>query len=648
MTEVLVSSTVLILALAALRLLLRGRIDPRLQYALWLLAALRLLPVPLVSSPVSVMNAAADVPAAVQRLTAPEDRRAPQTAAEAAAAQPAAVAEPQAQTKEKLPVRTILKTAWLAGAAILAGVMLAQNLAFLRKLRRVRQPLACAESPIPVWLVPGLPSPCLAGLFRPEIYLTPEAAADTATLGFVLRHELAHFRAKDQLWSLVRLVCQCVYWFDPFVWLAAALARRDCELACDARVLRGLDGESRAAYGRALLGLVTAKTGGGQLLSGATTMQLGKKSLTERITLIAKKPKMAACTLVFVLLLCLALAACTFTGASAQPEPEPETAQPEVQPQPAPEPEPTADTEAPQPVEDDPEASFQMTFPMLDYASFQRYLAEHPETLADGWEHIRINEAGLDDAGTSIETKQGDQVLAIDAEYGILLVRVTGEGYRGVLAVCRYPELLRLEMAADPGAEGELAGNIASDHGGILAMNANGFLDPNGGGDGSQLAGWCMSNGEGYGTHFAGEAYQRIELSENGLDCRIVPASDPVGEGTYSAAEFMPALIRDGEKLENQDWTGEQPRACFGAGDQGIYMLVIEGRYPDEGIRGTSVNTCADILLAYGCRNAINMDGGSSAILWYDGEYVTQSSSSFLRYTGGRPLPNAWVYKKAE
>ena len=645
MTEVLVSSTVLILALAALRLLLRGRIDPRLQYALWLLAALRLLlPVPLVSSPVSVMNAAADVPAAVQRLTAPEDRRAPQTAAEAAAVQPAAVAEPQAQTKEKLPVRTILKTVWLAGAAILAGVMLAQNLRFLRKLRRVRQPLACAESPIPVWLVPGLPSPCLAGLFRPEIYLTPEAAADPATLGFVLRHELAHFRAKDQLWSLVRLVCQCVYWFDPFVWLAAALARRDCELACDARVLRGLDGESRAAYGRALLGLVTAKPGGGQLLSGATTMQLSKKSLTERITLIAKKPKMAAYTLVFVLLLCLALAACTFTGASAQPEPEPETAQPEVQPHPAPEPEPTADTEAPQPVEDDPEASFQMAFPMLNYATFQRYLAEHPETLADGWEHIRINEAGFDDDGTSIETKQGDQVLAIDAEYGILLVRVTGEGYRGVLAVCRYPELLRLEMAADPGAEGELAGNIASDHGGILAMNANGFLDPNGEGDGSQLAGWCMSNGEGYGTHFAGKAYQRIELSENGLDCRIVPASDPVVEGTYSAAEFMPALIRDGEKLENQDWTGEQPRACFGAGDQGIYMLVIEGRYPDEGIRGTSVNTCADILLAYGCRNAINMDGGSSAILWYDGEYVTQSSSVTLRYTGGRPLPNAWVY----
>ena len=288
--------------------------------------------------------------------------------------------------------------------------------------------------------------------------------------------------------------------------------------------------------------------------------------------------------------------------------------------------------------------NFYSVFWELDRTSMEAYLAEHPDTLANGWDQIYINEAGFDDAGTSVETQQGDQVLAVDAEYGIVLVRITGDGYRGVLAICRYPELLRLEMASTYGTEGELAGKIASDHGGILAMNANGFQDPNGKGNGGQLAGWCMAQGEEHGYHFGGDVYQRIELSENGLDCRIVPASAPVGEGTYNAVEFTPVLIRDGEKIEDSFWTGEQPRACFGTGDQGVYMLIIEGRYPDEGIRGTSVNTCSDILLAYGCRNALNMDGGSSAILWYDGEYVTQSSSSFLRYTGGRPLPNAWVY----
>ena len=655
MLEILVSSTVLILALAALRFLLRSKISPRLQYALWLLAALRLLlPVSLVRSPVSVMNAVPDVPAAVQRLTAPEGRRAPQTDSTQPPAQ--TVSEPETapvKIQTQLSAGTILKLVWLTGAAVLALLMLAQNLRFLRRLKKLRQPFACPESPIPVWVASGLPSPCLAGLFRPEIYLTPEAAQDADTCRFVLRHELAHFYAKDQLWSLLRLVCQCLYWFDPFVWLAAALSRRDCELACDARVLKDLDPGSRVSYGRALLGLVAPKRAKGQLLSCATTMQLDRQSLRERITLIAKKPKMAAYTLVFVLVLSLVLTACTFTSASVQPEPEPqpETVQPETgaseqeQLQEAlTKTEEDLNKEEPQPVEDDLEAEFQMAFPMLNYATFQRYLDAHPETLENGWEHIRVNEAGFDDEGTSIETKQGDQVLAVDAEYGILLVRITGDGYRGVLAICRYPELLRLEMAENYGVEGELAGSVASRAGGILAMNANGFQDPDGKGSGGQLAGWCMAQGEEHGYHFGGDVYQRIELSENGLDCRIVPASDPVGEGTYNAVEFTPVLIRDGEKIEDSFWTGEQPRACFGTGDQGIYMLVIEGRYPDEGLRGTSVNTCSDILLSYGCRNALNMDGGSSAILWYDGEYVTQSSSSFLRYTGGRPLPNAWVY----
>ncbi len=649
MLEILISSTVLILVLTALRFLLRGKISPRLQYALWLLAALRLLlPVSLVRSPVSVMNAVPDVPAAVQRLTAPEDRRAPQT--DSAQAPTQTVSEPgaaPAEVQTQLTGSTILKVIWLTGAAAMALVILTQNLLFLRRLKKLRQPFACPESPVPVWLASSLPSPCLAGLLRPEIYLTPEAAQDPDTCQFVLRHELAHYHARDQLWSLLRLLCQCVYWFDPFVWLAASLSRRDCELACDERVLKNLDPGSRAEYGRALLSLVAPKRARGQLLSCATTMQLGRKSLKERIMLIAKKPKMAAYTLVFVLVLSLVLTACTFTSASVQPEPEP-------RPEPAAseqeqlrqmllEEEEALNQEAPQPVEDDPEAEFQMAFPMLNYASFQRYLDEHSETLENGWAHIRINEAGFDDEGTSIETQQGDQVLAVDAEYGILLVRVSGDGYRGVLAICRYPELLRLEMAENYGVEGEPAGKLASDHGGILAMNANGFQDPNGKGNGGQLAGWCMAQGEEHGYHFGGDVYQRIELSENGLDCRIVPASAPVGEGTYNAVEFTPVLIRDGEKIEDSFWTGEQPRACFGTGDQGLYMLIIEGRYPDEGIRGTSVNTCSDILLSYGCRNALNMDGGSSAILWYDGEYITQSSS-FLRYTGGRPLPNAWVY----
>lgn len=70
-------------------------------------------------------------------------------------------------------------------------------------------------------------------------------------------------------------------------------------------------------------------------------------------------------------------------------------------------------------------------FDELDEASFEAYLKENSAVNRRNWRDIRINEAGLDDEGTSIMTKQGDQVLAVDAKNEILLVRVKGSGYQG-------------------------------------------------------------------------------------------------------------------------------------------------------------------------------------------------------------------------
>ena len=302
----------------------------------------------------------------------------------------------------------------------------------------------------------------------------------------------------------------------------------------------------------------------------------------------------------------------------------------------------------PEELEKQAEDAFYELFWELDRSSMEAYLAQYPDTLANGWDHIYINEAGFDDDGTSIQTTFGEQVLAIDAKNAVLLVRISGKGYRGVLAVGKDPSRLSIEMASTLGVAGQLSGEIAAAHNGVLAMNANGFLDPGGAGNGGLLAGYSMSNGTAYGDHFSAYAYKRIELHEDNL-FYIKDALSPVSEDCTDAAEFTPALIVDGKKIMDDYWTGEQPRACIGQSEKyEILMLVIEGRYPLEGILGTSVNNCSEILLQHKCMQAINLDGGSSAMLWFDGEYVTQSSSSPLRYTGGRPLPNAWVYKKAE
>ena len=296
------------------------------------------------------------------------------------------------------------------------------------------------------------------------------------------------------------------------------------------------------------------------------------------------------------------------------------------------------------------EQMFHAQFPQLDTRSLQSYLDTHP-LLKSGWENLYINKAGFDDEGTGIYTTQGDEVMAIDAKNGVLLVRVQDEGYRGVLAIANDPSKLSVEMSAGVGEYGELVGDIASAHNGVLAMSASGFLDTgtegnSAGGNGGLIAGYAMSGGKGYGEHLD-TGYQRLELRDDNR-FYIVSAAEPVSPDCTDAVEFRPVLIVDGEMQKDPYFTSQMPRACIGQTQTGeVLMLVIEGRMLDEGIYGTDVNTCAEILQRYGCTQALNVDGGTSAMLWFDGEYVTRCSNRNLRETGGRPLPNAFVYQRA-
>ena len=299
--------------------------------------------------------------------------------------------------------------------------------------------------------------------------------------------------------------------------------------------------------------------------------------------------------------------------------------------------------EGPESVEVSGEEDFYELFWELDRESMEAYLGAHPEALENGWAELYINEAGLSDEGTDIRTTMGEQVLAVDVPNRVLLLRVSGSGYRGVLAVAKDPSRLSVENSAYLGERGQTAGEIARAHNGVLAMTASAFIDEGGVGNGGALNGYAMSNGVGQGDHL-GWSYKRMELRED--NCfYIVDASAPVDPAATDAVEFTPALIVDGERLNTWGWDSLNPRAVMGQSDRGeILMLVIEGRLIDS--LGVSVEECSTILERHGCMQAMNLDGGTSAILWYDGEPVTRCSNQAL--PEGRNLPNAFVYARAE
>ena len=347
MTEWIVTSTVLAALVIAARYALRGRISLRLQYGLWLLVLLRLLiPVSFGGTSVSVANVAhasktaETLPQAVVTYvggTTPQ-----MSISEPDPTLPAAEWEAQyeinkaqwqqemdsarAETGKPVSVGDILLGVWIGGGAVLAGMLLWSNVRFGRRLRRNRTPLKTTGK-LPVYVTEAVETPCLFGLFRPAVYVTPEAAADPETLDYALAHEETHYHHGDHIWSALRCLCLVVHWYNPVVWWAAMLSRRDGELACDEAAIARLGEGRRVAYGRALIDLSCEKRT--QLLVTATTMTGSARGLKERIQLIARRPKTTLGIALAVVLLTAVAVGCTFTGAAEEKTPEPETTETE-------------------------------------------------------------------------------------------------------------------------------------------------------------------------------------------------------------------------------------------------------------------------------------------------------------------------------
>lgn len=328
------TASLLILAVTALRALLGKRVSAGLRYALWGVVLARLL-VPVQIFP--IFTPAASPPPELDSepvaVSAPAPSEAPpvisagvpvmtEPAPGGAAVNYDAAPESPAASLDVSRLWSGFCWLWLAGSAVMGLALLWSNLRFARRLRRVRVPLADAagEFPLPVYRAEGLSSPCLFGAVRPAVYLTPEAA-DEAMLRHVLAHEYTHFCHGDHIWNILRSAALALHWWNPLVWLAAALSRRDSELACDEGALKRLGEGERIAYGRTLLALLSGaeKAGPGALFTCATTMTGGQKSVFDRITRIAQGQKRWLWAAVALVLAVGAACVCAF-GLAAEPE----------------------------------------------------------------------------------------------------------------------------------------------------------------------------------------------------------------------------------------------------------------------------------------------------------------------------------------
>ena len=247
-----ISASWLILAVLVLRVVLK-RAPKWVMPLLWGVVALRLVCPFSIESALSLIPSAETIPSEIVTET-----REPVLYEQAtldivtnptlpsAAEVPVGVSRQQAQVDFN-----IYSVLWLAGMAVL----LVHALVSAGKLKKKLATAILLRDHI--YESEFVDSPFVFGVVKPNIYLPMHM--DVGTAAHVIAHERAHLARRDHWWKVLGYLMLALHWFNPLVWVAYILFCRDIELACDEKVVKGLDGTARADYSQALLSCAAPK-----------------------------------------------------------------------------------------------------------------------------------------------------------------------------------------------------------------------------------------------------------------------------------------------------------------------------------------------------------------------------------------------------
>ncbi len=228
---------------------------------------------------------------------------------------------------------------------------------------------------------------------------------------------------------------------------------------------------------------------------------------------------------------------------------------------------------------------------------------------------------------------------------GIDVFEVKGGTYSGYMMVVQDPSRVGVGVCRDGfnSKAGLRLHEIAERYGAVAAVNGGAFEDKNGQGNGGKPTGLVICDGVVLNKANQSSIHN-IVVGFNEDDILVFgkfTGAEAQEHGLRDALAFGPVLISNGEPAQvTGAGSGMNPRTAIGQrADGAVLMLVIDGRQATS--LGATYADLIDVMLEYGAVNAVNLDGGSSSMLYFDGEYLNNG----VALTGSRKLPTAFIVR---
>ncbi|GHU91131.1 exopolysaccharide biosynthesis protein [Clostridia bacterium] len=257
-----------------------------------------------------------------------------------------------------------------------------------------------------------------------------------------------------------------------------------------------------------------------------------------------------------------------------------------------------------------------------------------------------------------------------DAIDGMRFLTVSGPTYKGYVLLVRDPSRVYVATSTN-NYSGAVRGGRIYDvglrDGAVAGINGGEFFDEGGRGSGAQPIGLTYAGGKCVWN----DGLRRTFIGIDGDDRLFVANSMTKAEadalGIRDAVSFQNnnVLIKeeDGKALAYyaDDNTGTAQRTAIGQARDGTFILIVtDGRTASS--LGATPNDIIDLMLSYGAVNAAMLDGGSSAMMYYENFYekygVDENTldkyqklglvNKYKAFTPPRHLPTFFMVKGGE
>jgi len=228
-------------------------------------------------------------------------------------------------------------------------------------------------------------------------------------------------------------------------------------------------------------------------------------------------------------------------------------------------------------------------------------------------------------------------------EKPIEIVDVSGSTFKGKMMIVKDPSRVVVGTAPKYGKDlvGSTVEEMVKRENAVAGINAGGFVDIDGLGKGGEPTGIVIKGGKllhgGMGTTTVIGGF----TEDNKFIVGKMSAAQALEKKVRDAVSFGPALVVNGEPAQvTGSGGGLNPRTAIGQrGDGAALLLVLDGRQSHS--IGASYKDCVDVMMQFGAVNACNLDGGSSSLMYYEGQIINICASLY----GPRKMPTSFIVK---